>query len=315
LPILKETDFKISISKHIILFKLYVGNLIRKPLHVFAPAIQRNSFILASLLCLVALTAKAQKQVFNDTFTDSLTSAQTRKELNELSAGKYLKQTFSKGSRSTNYRLLLPAENGNHKKYPLVITFHNSTRIGTDNERQLEPLARIWLRPDIRQKYQAFVIAPQFQTRSSNYYPDSVQHCLISKPSEDVYLLLDLIRELKSRYPQIDTNRIYLVGYSMGASTAQNLMNLAPETFAAMVSIAAVPDFVNIKAISQKPIWLIHGRQDQENPYEGSGHLYGALKGNRNLLFTTYNKLDHNLITIPLLLTPQIPAWLFSRHK
>jgi len=209
----------------------------------------------------------------------------------------------------------LPAANGNRKKYPLVITFHNSTRIGTDNERQLEPLARIWLLPNIHLKYQAFVIAPQFQIRSSNYYPDSVQHCLISKPSEDVHLLLDLIREIKSKYPQIDTNRIYLVGYSMGASAAQNLMNIAPETFAAMISIAAVPDFVNIKGISQKPIWLIHGRQDHDNPYEGSKRLYRTLKGNRNLLFTTYNKLDHHLITIPLLRTPQIPAWLFSRSK
>ncbi len=276
---------------------------------------QCDSFILASLFWLVALTATAQQQVFNDTFADSLTSTQTRKQLNDLPAGEYLRQTFSKGNKSINYRLLLPAENRKQIKYPLVITFHNSTRIGTDNERQLEPLARIWLRPDVRREFPAFVIAPQFQTRSSNYYPDSVRHCLSSKPSEDVYLVFELIREVKVKYPQIDTNRIYLVGYSMGASTAQNLINIASETFAAMVSIAAVPDFVNVKGIGQKPIWLIHGRQDDENPYEGSEHLYHALKGNRDLLFTTYNKLDHNLITIPLLLTAQIPAWLFAWHK
>ncbi|MNR26993.1 Alpha/beta hydrolase family protein [compost metagenome] len=101
----------------------------------------------------------------------------------------------------------------------------------------------------------------------------------------------------------------------MGASTAQNLMNIAPKTFAAMVSIAAVPDFGNISGVRQKPIWLIHGRQDNENPYEGSEHLYQEMKGNPNLYFTTYNKLDHNLITIPLLLTPEIPSWLFSRYK
>jgi len=276
---------------------------------------QRASFILASLLCLATLRASAQQQVFNDVFPDSLTSAQTRKQLNDLPADPYLKQTFVKGDKSINYRLLLPDENGNHVKHPLVITFHNSTRIGTDNERQLEPLARIWLRTEIRRQYPAFVIAPQFQTRSSNYYPDSARHCLISKPSEDVYLLLELIREVKKKYPQIDTNRIYLVGYSMGASTAQNLMNMAPKTFAAMVSIAAVPDFVDIKRTRQKPTWLIHGRQDNENPYQGSEYLYQAMKDNPDLLFTTYNKLDHNLITIPLLLTDQVPAWLFTRHK
>lgn len=276
---------------------------------------QRVSFMLAYLLCLAALTAAAQQKVFDDAFPDSLTSAQTRKQLNDLSADPYLKHTFVNGGKPINYRLLLPEENGDHVKYPLVITFHNSARIGTDNERQLEPLARIWLRPEIRSKYPAFVIAPQFQTRSSNYYPDSARHCLISKPSDDVYLLLDLIREAKAKYPQIDTNRIYLVGYSMGASTAQNLMNTAPKTFAALVAIAAVPDFVDIDGIRQKPIWLIHGRQDDENPYQGSEYLYQAMKGNPNLYFTTYNKLDHNLITIPLLLSAQIPAWLFARHK
>jgi len=276
---------------------------------------QFASFVLAFLLWLSALKLSAQQQVFNDAFPDSLTSAQTRKQLNDLSADQYLKQTFIKGSTSLNYRLLLPESYKSHLKYPLVITFHNSTRIGADNERQLEPLARIWLRPDIRQQYLAFVIAPQFQTRSSNYYLDSVRNCLISKPSEDVHLLLELIREVKNKYPGIDTNRIYLVGYSMGASTAQNLMNIAPKIFAAMVSIAAVPDFININGVQRKPIWLIHGRQDNENPYEGSEHLYRAMKGNPGLLFTTYNKLDHNLITIPLLLTSQIPAWLFARHK
>ncbi|KIA92769.1 phospholipase [Pedobacter kyungheensis] len=276
---------------------------------------QFASFIIAFLLWVSALKVSAQQQAFNDAFPDSLTSAQTRKQLNDLSADPYLKQTFVKGGKSINYRILLPEAGSSQLKYPLVITFHNSTRIGTDNERQLEPLARIWLRPEIRSKYPAFVIAPQFQTRSSNYYPDSIRHCLISKPSDDVYLLLDLIREVKAKYPQIDTNRIYLVGYSMGASTAQNLMNMAPKTFAAIVAIAAVPDFVNIDGIRKKPMWLIHGRQDNENPYEGSEHLYQEMKGNPNLYFTTYNKLDHNLITIPLLLTAQIPAWLFARHK
>ncbi|WP_293312550.1 phospholipase [Pedobacter sp. UBA5917] len=272
-------------------------------------------YVFAFLLWLSTFAASAQQQVFNDTFPDSLTASQTRKQLNDLSADQYLKQTFVKGSSSINYRLLLPEGYSSSVKYPLVITFHNSTRIGTDNEKQLEPLARIWLRPVIRKQYPAFVIAPQFQTRSSNYCPDSSLHCLISKPSEDVYLLLELIREVKNKYPEIDTNRIYLVGYSMGASTAQNLMNIAPKTFAAMVSIAAVPDFLNLNSVKRKSVWLIHGLHDDENPYKGSELLYRAMKGNPNLLFTTYNKLDHNLITIPLLLHSQIPAWLFDKYK
>ncbi len=53
----------------------------------------------------------------------------------------------------------------------------------------------------------------------------------------------------------------------MGGSTAQNLMNLDPDTFGAVVSVAAVPDLSNLNKIKDKNIWLIHGKQDDENPY------------------------------------------------
>lgn len=86
--------------------------------------------------------------------------------------------------------------------------------------------------------------------------------------------LPELIKKITTEYPEIDKNRIYLVGYSMGASTAQDLLNIAPKTFAAIVSIAAVPNFSNLNTIRNKKIWLIHGGEDNENPYAGSEVLY-----------------------------------------
>jgi len=245
---------------------------------------------------------------------DSITATQVKKELNDLSPINFLKLKFSHGNAVLNYRLQLPMDKDTNK-YPLVITLHNSSRLGTDNESQLEPLARIWLQPYIQKKFPAFILAPQFANRSSNYTQDSIRHFLVSKPSPDVYLLLKLIDEILNKYPQIDHERIYLVGYSMGASTAQNLLNIAPEMFAAVISIAAVPDFSNIDAIRHTPIWLIHGLQDKDNSYEGSEKLYKALSENKNLRFTSYRHLDHNQITIPLLTGSQIPAWLWVHRR
>ncbi|WP_243860551.1 hypothetical protein [Flavobacterium poyangense] len=242
---------------------------------------------------------------------DSLTLATAKNQLNNLAADDYLKKTY----QQLPYRLLLPKKQEANQKYPLVITFHNSFRIGDDNEKQLEPLARIWLRDEIRNQYPAFIVAPQFKQRSSNYTEDPDSVLLTAKPSEEVQTVLKLIDSLCVTYPAIDRNRIYLAGFSMGASTAQNLMSRAPEKFTALLSIAAVPDFSAVDQLNRKPVWLIHGEKDTENPYAGSLALYKLLSKNKNLKFSSYTHYSHNDIVFPFLLNDDLPKWLFEQKK
>lgn len=256
----------------------------------------------------------AQKKEFRDTEVDTLTFLNNRKLLNSLNTDKFQKKIFAENSIQIPYRFLTPKNNLVNQKYPLVITFHNSTRIGNDNENQLEPFAKIWLRDEIYEKYPCYVVAPQFNKRSTNYEMNE-QGIQISKPSNEVLALLKLIRDLEKQYPNIDKNRIYLIGYSMGGSTAQNLMNLDPNTFAAVVSVAAVPDLSNLNKIKEKNIWLIHGKKDDENPYIGSVELYNKLSTSKNLIFTTFTNLHHNNIVIPFLVTDEIPKWLFEKRR
>ncbi|MCC9065193.1 alpha/beta fold hydrolase [Flavobacterium piscisymbiosum] len=275
---------------------------------------KRNIELLALFLILTVNFAFAQKKEFRATTVDSLTFVNNRKILNSLNTDSFVKKTFTKENIQIPYRFLTPKKSSNNQKYPLVITFHNSTRIGNDNENQLEPFAKIWLRPEIYNKYQCYVIAPQFSSRSSTYEKNS-DGIQISKPSKDVFALLELIEKVEKENPNIDKNRIYLVGYSMGGSTAQNLLNIAPDKFAAIVSVAAVPDFSNLKKLSKKNIWLIHGQKDDDNPYVGSLELFNKLSSNKNLAFTTLSNLNHNNIVIPFLITEEIPKWLFEKHK
>ncbi|OMQ09098.1 prolyl oligopeptidase family serine peptidase [[Flexibacter] sp. ATCC 35103] len=276
---------------------------------------KRNLEQILSIFFLVLTVnfAVGQKKEFREMTVDSLTFANNKKIVNSLNTDVFEKKIFTKKNIQIPYRLLKPKDN-NNQKYPLVITFHNSTRLGNDNENQLEPFAKIWLRPEIYTKYQCYVIAPQFNKRSSDYEKNS-DGIQISKPSEDVFALLELIQNVEKEYPNIDKNRIYLIGYSMGGSTAQNLLNLAPDKFAATVSIAAVPDFSNLKKIKSKNIWLIHGEKDDENPYVGSLELFRKMPSDKNLIFTTFSNLNHNNIVIPFLTTEEIPKWLFDKHK
>lgn len=276
--------------------------------------IKSGCILTAVVLTLPVHFMSGQKKEFRDTAVDSLTFVHHRKTVNSLNTAAFVKKIFDKDDIRIPYRLLKPKKNTANLKYPLVLTFHNSTRIGSDNENQLEPFARIWLRPEIYTRYPCYVVAPQFSRRSSDYEEnkDGIQ---ISKPSKDVFALTDLIKDIEKEYPDIDQNRIYLMGYSMGASTAQNLLNIAPRKFAAMVSVAAVPDFSNLKGLKNKNIWLIHGEKDEDNPYIGSLELFNALSSDKNLTFTTFSNLNHNTITIPFLLTDEIPKWLFDQHQ
>ncbi|GAA4151089.1 prolyl oligopeptidase family serine peptidase [Chryseobacterium ginsenosidimutans] len=266
------------------------------------------------LLIFTINQAFAQKKEFRDTEVDSLTFLNNRKIVNSLNTDKFQRKTFIENDIKIPYRLLTPKNNSKREKFPLVITFHNSSRIGNDNENQLEPFAKIWLRNEIYEKYPCYVVAPQFNKRSANYELNK-QGLLISKPSNEVFALLKLIKDIEKEYPNIDRNRIYLVGYSMGGSTAQNLMNLQPDTFAAVVSVAAVPDLSNLNKIKEKNIWLIHGKNDDENPYIGSVELYNKLSSDKNLIFTTFTNLNHNNIVIPFLITDEIPKWLFGKRR
>ncbi|RZJ62158.1 MAG: phospholipase [Flavobacterium sp.] len=245
---------------------------------------------------------------------DSAAFAAQKQYLNDLSADDYQKKVFKQKDMHIPYRLLAPMSFRSTKKYPLIITLHNSTRLGNDNEKQLEPLSRLWLEPHTRRDFQAYIMAPQFETRSTDYVLDQNRNVLVAKANSNLVALIDLIEQLKNEL-NIDENRVYLIGYSMGGSSVQNLMNLSPGTFAAMISIAAVPDFTAVTALQSKPIWLIHGQKDDENPFAGSEVLFAALNQNKKIRFSVYSYLDHNTINYPFLNTQELPKWLFKWKK
>lgn len=273
--------------------------------------------IIISLIVLLFIStpgfSKAQVHLSDNIKIDSITFVETRNTINQLPTDNFKKFVYKNNSKELPYRLLFPKNYDKNKKYPLVVAFHNSSRIGNDNEKQLEHLTKIWIRDEIYNQYNAFVLAPQFNQHSS-VYSENKEGILTSKPSDDVYQVLELLHETEKKYT-IDKSRIYLIGYSMGASTAQNLINLKPKKFAALVSVAAVPDFSNLKAWKSKNIFLIHGLKDTSNPYKGSEKLFTQMQGNKNLVFKTFTELNHDNITIPLLLSDEIPNWLFQQHQ
>lgn len=211
---------------------------------------------------------------------------------------------------SIQYRLLKPKLKSAINKLPLVIVFHGSAAIGNDNESQLGLLAKLWALDIIQKKYPAYVLAPQFSVRSSNYSMDKNRGVLVSVAQDPVRTTLQLIDSLKADL-NIDSKRIYLVGFSMGASTVINTLSSRPDLFAAAVSIAGIPEFDQIESLVNTPIWLIHGNQDTENPFESDVQFYEERCTYKQTLFWEMDSLEHNDVLSTELLGEAIPKWLF----
>lgn len=242
-------------------------------------------------------------------------SDKVKNDILQISNDVFSTGIFTGGAPDTiHYRLLTPRTTATQKDYPLVVIFPSSGGIGTDNLNQMRVLPKFWAQDSIRERYPAYVVAIQFPTRSSNYtrIKDSL---FTSQPTPCLSTALQLVDSLKQALP-VDTNRIYAIGFSMGASTANNAIVARPGLFAASLLISGIPMLENTEALIHTSLWLVHGNDDTENHIQGDRSLYEKMHFYKHpdIAFWEIEGLQHE--TYPLLYTTDmVPAWLFSRRK
>ncbi|HZF98622.1 MAG TPA: PHB depolymerase family esterase [Pseudoxanthomonas sp.] len=190
-------------------------------------------------------------------------------------------------------RLLSPSRLGAGTTYPLVLQLHGSGGVGTDNVSQLNRLAKSWAMPEVRERYQAFVLIPQFPIRSANYGPAAPDQK--SEPSKALNSAMGLVHDFSSRHP-VDQSKVYAVGFSMGGSAAWLSPTLEPSLFAAIVPISGIaPDDSLAHLYSRLPTLVIHGGSDKENPITSDRRFYQSIKiaGGKKISLREYEGLDH----------------------
>ncbi|WP_130734480.1 dienelactone hydrolase family protein [Flavobacterium sp. J27] len=176
------------------------------------------------------------------------------------------------------YQYALHKPEGETKK-PLLIFLHGSGEKGTDIELvKVHGPFKYLKTHDI----DAYVLAPQC--------PKDVYW-----ESESLYQLIqDVIKQNKN----IDSNRIYLTGLSMGAWGAWNLAFAHPEMFAALVPIAGfvdrVPMLENCK-IKNIPTRIFHGLVDDVVDVRYSIDIYKKLKNcSTDIELTIFDDANHD---------------------
>lgn len=123
-----------------------------------------------------------------------------------------------------------------------------------------------------------------------------------------------IIEDMQKNLP-VDKDRIYLIGYSMGAYGTFRFLADEPKLFAAAVPIAGGGSPSSAKEFKKVPTWIFHGEKDPTVPVEQSRQMHEALEdANGEVKYTEMPGEDHG-IAHKVWTMPEVHEWMFKQRR
>jgi predicted peptidase len=234
----------------------------------------------------------------------------------------FVARSFKVGTnKPLAYRLFIPKGYQASRKYPVMLTLHGAGERGDNDTMQLKhDFNRMWADDSIQKNHPSFVVAPLCPAGSQwvntpwadgTYRMDGIA---MSEPMKAVVGILDsLAKEFN-----LDADRIYVSGLSMGGYGTWYLAMNFPHRFAAAVPVCGGADTSKAAAIAALPIWTFHAEDDGTVPVRGTREMVAALrKKGSQVVYTEYPKaLNYNHQSwIPAGKTPTLPSWVFQQAR
>lgn len=173
-------------------------------------------------------------------------------------------QTFEKTVTKTlgcNYLLFLPESYGQEEKHwPLMLFLHGAGERGDDLQ-----LVKKHGPPKIAEKQKDFpfiVVSPQCP--KDQWWNDNLD------------VLINLLDDIVAKY-DVDRDRIYLTGLSMGGYGSWALGSKYPDRFAAVAPICGGGMRIMASGFKDVPVWAFHGAKDKVVPLEESEEMVAAI--------------------------------------
>ncbi len=228
------------------------------------------------------------------------------------------KHVFDTGKYSLPYRFALPENYSENDtaQYPLILFLHGAGERGSDNQLQLSYIDIIFGSDFFRKNYPSFILAPQCPKENRWVEVDwSLQnHQIPEKMSIPLKMTMRVLINKIFEY-NIDTNRIYITGLSMGGYGTWDLIARFPEIFAAAIPICGGGDENTAKKIADIPIWAFHGAKDNVVPVARTRNMISEIKQNAGKpKYTEFPQKGH-LVWNAAYNTAGIWDWLFSQKK
>lgn len=198
-----------------------------------------------------------------------------------------------------DYLLYLPDDYDKaDKKWPLLIFLHGVGERGDDLN-----LLKKNGPPMLIEKGEEFpfiVVSPQCPADA--WWPEKSEHMKM------------LIDEIIENY-NVDENRVYLTGLSMGGYGTWAFACSFPERFAAIAPVCGGGQPYLVKKLKNLPVWAFHGAKDRVVPVERSQEMVNAVKkAGGNAKLTVYPEANHDSWT-ETYNNDELYEWLLSHSK
>lgn len=127
--------------------------------------------------------------------------------------------------------------------------------------------------------------------------------------------MLDYVLE---NFPEIDKDRVYVMGYSAGGGATWRWINQSPDRFAAAAPCGFTGGSVqdDAKKLAKLPIWGMAGGDDGKNA-AGVGKMVERLRlaGNVNVKHTEFEGADHREGNKAVFGTPELVDWMLGFQR
>ncbi|MEO6709421.1 MAG: alpha/beta hydrolase-fold protein [Planctomycetota bacterium] len=215
-------------------------------------------------------------------------------------------QVFRSRGVDMRFQLFLPRGYGKKpaRRWPLILFLHGAGERGYDIE-----LVKVHGPPKVAERAADFpfvVVSPQCplgETWNNDRLQELLDHVLVTW--------------------DVDEQRVYLTGLSMGGYGAWSLAQECPERFAAVVPICGggtpiqawlYGDSAKGRALRGLPFWAFHGASDPVVDPSESLRMVEALRGiGCDVKYTVYPGVGHDS-WVKAYDDPELYAWLLS-HK
>lgn len=220
------------------------------------------------------------------------------------------------GGKTLPYELMIPSGYDATKKYPVILFFHGAGEVGADNFAQLRNGAIKYGSPDFQAKNPCFVIVPQCPDGDKwvdmNWgAPSSVRP---PQPTSAMQLALKILDGVTSEF-NIDKNRTYVLGLSMGGYAVWDCVTRYPDRFAAGIVWCGGGDENTVTAaVARVPVWAFHSSDDPIVPVIRDRNMVAAMtKMGGHPRYTEFNGLGHYAWN-KAFDEPQLFPWLFQQQ-
>src|SRR5690242_1206066 len=233
----------------------------------------------------------------------------------------FLDRRVTVAGRSYHYQVYVPFSYTASQRWPVILFLHGAGERGDDGLIQTQ----VGLGAAVRQnaaRFPAIIVLPQAPAES----------LWTGVPAQVAIAALDQV----SREFQVDSDRVYLTGLSMGGNGVWYLAYRYPSRFAALLPICSfvtpfraalhqlapvvpadsgAPFEALARQLRRVPTWIVHGEIDEAVPVDQSRQAAAALKAvGAPVQYLEVPGTNHNVWDATYG-SPMVVSWLFAQHR